>query len=178
MKKYFLLLFVAFFSFCVNDVDFEQANDFVLEPVFTSSLVSFTVFPINFFDSTGTIQQNSITDVSQFRAFDNSFFRDNVIQLDFNVEAKNEFDRKVTITIDLLDADNNLTYELTPIEVESGNLDYSFQEMVVISENPLIVNTLKVRIKAELESSTTALDLTDRSEFEFKSAFTAYIVTN
>ena len=54
-------------------------------------------------------------------------------------------------------------------------MSYTYLEEIIIEDNPLILNTKKVKITAELENTGIQLNLNDPSEFEFKSSVTMYI---
>jgi len=174
-KKLILgLLLISFFS-CSEELNFEQADDLEISPIYTSSLVYFTVLPNNFFDDTGVLTNNSITDSTVFRAFENSFFRNNIFLLDLNVECKNEFSRAISIDLEFLDANNNQTYPTIELDIAAGDLDFEHLETILIANNPAFVNTLQVRITTEIEATGAPINSSDTTEFELKSAVTAYI---
>ena len=172
-KISFLLSFFLLFS-CAESLDTSQLDDFVSEPIITSALTFFTAVPGQFFDATG-VQQNTITDISEFKGFEKGFVRDNVVKLDFNAEIKNEFDRDVTIQVEFLNVNNFITYSFTPIVVSDNDLDFKYLEEIIIASNPNILTTTQVRISAEIENTGTQMNPSDTSEFEFKSAITFYI---
>ena len=58
----FVLSFFLLTS-CYESLDFDQIDDYVYEPIFTSALTYFSVSPFQFFNSMG-IQENEITPVS------------------------------------------------------------------------------------------------------------------
>jgi hypothetical protein len=175
MKKFSLYLFAIFLSSCVQNLDLDQVNDFSLEPILNVPLVYFTITPSQFFDANGANPQNSFSDVTNFSIFEGGFVRNNLVQIDFNVGAKNLFDRAITITIEFLNASDQITYQLAPILVQSGDLNYIFQEVVMISDNPRMLDTSKLKVIVELESTGNSLESNDLSEFEFKSSITAHL---
>lgn len=177
--KYFkkiniLVSFFIFFS-CYESLDVNQLDDYVYRPVVTSALTYFKFSPIQFFDSSGTIQEDSITDESEFKGFEYNFLRDNVVKLEFNAEIKNEFDRDVTVQVEFLNENNVLIYRFRAMVVEEGNLNYTSLEEIVIASNPNILNTANVRVIVELENTGVQMNPADTSEFEFKSSVTLYI---
>ena len=180
LKKIFPLLLCVLVTFsCADDLDFSQVNDYSATPEYTGSITYFTILPIQFFDQSG-VQQTEKTDVTAFRIFDNSYLRDNLVKVDFYVEIKNEFDRGFTIQIDFLDDnDSNLpTHIFKEINVSANNLDYKFNETIEVSSNPNIKKTTRVRVKVKVDTSTTPLNPSDTSEFEFKSSAKIYIDTD
>lgn len=173
-----IFLFVLFFSLtsCYEKLDFDQLDNYVYKPIFTSSLTSFTLVPGQFFNSQG-VQENSIVDETRFEIFETNIVKDNVVQLDFYAEIKNEFDRDVTINIDFLDDNDREIYTFSTINVRSGELNFTYLEEIEISQNPDIVNVTKVKIEASLENTGTQMNPNSTEEFEFKSSVTAYIQT-
>jgi hypothetical protein len=177
MKSLFKIsIFLCFFvlSSCYESLDFNQVDDYVSKPVFTSALTYFTLFPTQFFDSNGN-QKNSVSDITNFDGFQNKFVKDNLVKLDFNAEIKNEFDREVIIQIDLLNNNNAITYVFDPIIVESGSLNYLFFKEIEIATNRNILNTEKVRITVSANYTGVPMNANDISEFKFKSSLTAFI---
>ena len=172
-KFSFIASIFLFFS-CAESLDFNQIDDYVNKPIFTASLTYFTFVPADFFDSTGTIQQNSISETTNFDALQSQFVKDNLVKLDLDVAIKNEFDREVTIRVEFLN--NNVTvYTFTPIIIKGNTLNYKYLEEIEIASNSAILNTTQVKITAELENTGIQLNLNDPIEFEFKSSVTMYI---
>ena len=161
---------------CVDNLDFSQIEDYSVTPKYTVSLTYFTILPFQFFNQSG-IQEFQKTDITDFRVFENSYTRDNLVKVDFNVEIKNEFDRDFTLKIAFLDGNNNLTHRFKEIKVNANNLNYKFDETIEVSVNPNIKNTTKVRVTI-IDNSALPLDATDTTEFEFKSSAKIYIDTD
>ncbi len=171
---YFLLSFFVFTS-CAESLDFNQLDDYVVKPVLTSSLTYFKVTPKQFFDKYG-VQLNNIEVITDFIAFENSYFRNNVVKMVFNAEFKNQFDRDATIQVDFLDDDNIAIYSFAPIIVKSRDVNPPpYEEEIVIANNPNILSVTQVRFKASLEVTGTDMDPKDTSEFEFKSSVTLFV---
>lgn len=168
-----LLCFFALSS-CYESLDFNQLDDQVSKPVFTSALTYFTITPAQFFDSNGN-EKNSIFDFTNFYGFQNSYVKDNLVKLDFNAEIKNEFDREVTIHIDLLNRNNIVVFTFDPIIVEFGDLNYLFFKEIEIASQPNILNTEKVRITTSVEDTGAPMNALDTSKFVFKSSVTIFI---
>ena len=157
------------FNSCYEELDFDQINDYVYKPVITSSLTFFTVVPIQFFYAAG-VQEDL-----DFKVFEDSFVKNDIVKIDFSTLIKNEFDRDVTLDVSFLDDNNTLLYQFASIVIPAGDLESTFTEEVFISTNPAIVNTTKVRIRAELEDTGTSMNPNDTSEIEGKSSVTLYI---
>lgn len=162
------------FNSCYEELDFDQINEYVYKPVITSSLTFFLVVPGQFFNAVG-VQETSITSESDFRVFEDSFIKNDIVKIDFNTLIKNEFDRNVTIDVSFLNDNNTLLYQFASIVIPAGDLKGRFSEEVFITTHPAIVNTTKVRIRAELEDTGTSMNPNDTSQFEVKSSITLYI---
>lgn len=172
--KFAIITSLFFFISCAETLDFNQIDDYVTKPIFTGSLTYFTVVPADFFDSSGTIQQNSISETTNFDALQSQFVRENLVKLDLDVEIKNEFNREVTIRVEFLN--NNVTvYTFTPIIIQGSTVQFKYKEEIEIAATPSILNTTHVKITAELENTGIQMNLNDPSEFEFKSSVTLYI---
>jgi len=173
-----IILFFSLFILlsCSETLDFKQLEDYKLKPVITAALASFNAKPIQFFDSTGTIQNNSVSDVFEFKGFDENYLRNNVVKLVFNAEFKNEFDRDVTIQVDFLNSNNIIIYSFSPIFVESFDVNPPpFEEEIIIADNLQVLNATQVQITASLENITTQLNPSDSSEFDFRSSVTLFV---
>ena len=172
-KSFFLWLLIIFS--CTENLDFNQVRAYVATPIYTSSLTYFTVLPAHFVDPTGTIVAQEISDVSDFKIFENIYIRNNVVKIDFDIEIKNEFDRGFTVKIDLLNSNNSSVYRFENLNISSRDLSFRHKEEIEIVANLAIKSTTKVRITIEIEQNTTPLSPKDLSEFEFKSSASVYI---
>ena len=168
--------FLAMIS-CVDNLDFSQIEDYNATPEYTSSITYFTILAKQFFNQAG-VQQSERIDVTDFRIFDNSYIRNNLVKVDFNVEIKNEFDRSFTIQIDFLDDNNLVTYSfLKPLIITANKLDYTNPtEEILISNHLIFLNTTRIKIFVT-DNSTAPLNSKDTSELEFKSSVKIYIDT-
>jgi hypothetical protein len=105
----FLLLTMLFFS-CSSDLDFNQANDFKLEPIFIANLASFEI-PANKFIENG-MEQNIAMEAQEFDVFRDSFFRQNLRQADFNFIINNTIKRAYSIDIFFLGKNDEPVYTI------------------------------------------------------------------
>ena len=174
IKKLSAMLFCFFvITSCVNNLDFSQIEEYSISPEFTVSLAYFTISPPEFFNGAGA-QLPKISDITDFRGFENSYARDKLLKLDFNVEIKNEFDRDLTIQISFLDDNMNVTHRFNDLKVNANNLNYTFDETIEVSTNPNIKTTTKIKVLI-LDNSAVPLDASAKTEFEFKSSIKIYV---
>lgn len=162
---------------CIQDLDFDQINDFSLTPVFEGSLIGFSFTPRQFFDASGTLQTER-TDTTGFFIFENDFIRKNLIRVEFNVEIINTIDNDFSIQIDFLDQNNNSTHTFKEIILNGNDDDFKFTETIDISPDSEIKNTSQLRITARVTSSNPPLDPSDINELLFKSSAKLFIRTN
>ncbi len=178
MKSLKIVSFVfGFFllTSCSETLDFDQIEDYVYEPIFTSALTFFSVSPFQFFNPSG-VQEIEITHIDDFQAFQKDFVKKNVVKVDFNAAYKNEFDRDVTIIFEFLDSNMDLVYLAKPIFVEANNINPpAYLEEIIIADYPDILNANFIRVKAAIEDTGTQMNPNDDSDFEFKSSITLYI---
>jgi len=91
------------------------------------------------------------------------------------IDIKNELDRDFIININLLDDDNTVVYNFSPLTISANQLDFTHQETINVVTNPTIVNFTKVSVKVDITPSSTPLNSSDINEFEFKSFGTLYL---
>lgn len=105
---------------CIEDLDFDQAEDFSAEPILVSSLAFFDEPASTFIIDQG--DSNVITDTLSVDIFNDQFVVDNLIRAEFFLETTNsinrvfqaqvdffndEFELQDTFTVDVLRSQNN-----------------------------------------------------------------------
>ncbi|MFV5695661.1 hypothetical protein ACM55G_09530 [Flavobacterium sp. LB3P122] len=103
-----ILILTLFYVACSSDLDFNQANDLKLEPIFSSNLAYFDV-PANQFVPNG-VEQPIIADTPTIDIFNDAFFKDNLAKAEFFFEINNTIDRAFTIDLVYLDRNNQVLY--------------------------------------------------------------------
>ncbi len=103
ITKIFIL--VSFFFSCSSDLDFDQANNFKLEPVFVANLAYFNL-PASEITDNG--QAQVAIGVSDFDVFKDKFFNEHLKKAEFNYEIENTINRGFSVAIMLLDADDQV----------------------------------------------------------------------
>lgn len=174
---YFLSLYFLMSS-CVNNLDFNQINEVSNTPVFMSSLIYFTVVEDHFLDSSGLLTGLTITDVSEFKVFENEDISKNLQAIDLSIEIKNEFNIQFVGQIQFLDDNDVLKYELTTLNINPNQLNFSYLEKVEINTNQSLLEARKIKVIIHLPTGTSTLNAHENEELEFKSALTYYIKTN
>jgi hypothetical protein len=105
------ILILILFSFsCASDLDFNQANDLKLEPVFVANLAYFDV-PANQFVTNG-VEQSVTVDTPTVDIFNDTFFKDNLKRADLFFEINNTINRAYTLDLVYLDKNNQPLYSI------------------------------------------------------------------
>ena len=169
-----LLCFVLIFG-CSEAVDFDQIEDYTLKPSYALSLTYFTISPNNFVPFPGAPPITEISEKSDVKIFETSFIRQNLVQLDFDFEISNRFNRDFTVEISLLDENDNLIYQLNDLNVAANNLEFKQTEILNIESNPTVRNFTRVEVKLSLDDKTTPIIASDVGEIIFNSAATIHL---
>jgi len=174
-KPLILLLIVAFFSSCADNLDFDQIQ-LDIDPVFTTPIVYFELNQNDFFDEVNAVEITTVTDISDFTVLQSSTVQDNLTQAVFNFEVENRFDRTFIIKIDFLDDNDNITYSVSSFAILAGDLDYvSPQIRVYPSQTPDFLNSTKLNISVNIQPSPNQLDPDIPKTLTFKSSGTYYL---
>lgn len=111
MKKILAIIILSILSLsCSSDLDFDQVNDLIVEPVVVANLASFDI-PANQFVS-GGIEQNVTGDLLDFNVFRDEYFKNSVVRADFFFEFNNTINRAYSINLTFLDANSTPIYNI------------------------------------------------------------------
>jgi hypothetical protein len=176
MKKILATIMLCLASLsCSSDLDFNQVNDLILEPVVVANLGSFDI-PANQFVTSG-MEQTVSGDLLDFNIFKDSYFNKSLVRADFFFEFNNTINRAYIINLIFLDANNNPIYTI-PFNVPAYS---GVQNLVTKTE--IFENT-----KLDLLKTTTRLafvvtmlpgpGLSESSlgSLKFRSGATVYLV--
>ncbi|KRD06428.1 hypothetical protein ASE21_19910 [Flavobacterium sp. Root901] len=140
-----LLLLSGLFFSCASDLDFDQINDFKIEPVLVANLAYFDI-SANQIDDSGQGQQIP-PDVEEFDVFKNKFFTDHLIKAELNFEIENTVNRAFEIELQLLDINNQVleTINLDVPKYTGGSNIIKYPAEVFDGERlNLLKNTMKI----------------------------------
>ncbi|MEN8776658.1 MAG: hypothetical protein ABF263_02840 [Polaribacter sp.] len=163
---------------CSKNLDFNQLDDYTNNPEFISSITYFTLDSNNFIPNAGTPNVTEITEQFDFRIFENTFIKNNLIKLDFMVEVNNQFNSDFTIEISLLNDNNNLIYKLNDFKIAANDTDFNQIESIDVLINQNVKNFTRIELKISLDDTTTPITASDLGTFEFKSAAKVYLETS
>lgn len=173
-KLYLFLCLLVLFS-CSQSLDFDQIEEYSAKPSFSVALASLTLDSSNFIVSSGIPVITVIDKQSDFKLFDHSFIKQNLVKLDFNFEIRNEFNRDFTMEISLLDENNLLVYKLQDLKINAKNLLFKQEEIISVAVNPNIVNFTKVDVKLVLDDATNPITASDIGKLIFESSITVHL---
>ena len=172
LKIYSTALMTIFFLSCSQPLDFKQLEEYTIMPSISSSLVFFSIDASNFNTIiSGIPATTEVNETSDFKLLENSFIKQNLVQLDFNFEIKNEFNRDFLLDVNLLDADSNTIHKVFEgFEIRGNSLDISAEVLLIIEDFPQVVNFTKVQFIIGLKDTITILDASNLSKIECKSS--------
>ena len=177
LKIYSTAFVTIFFLSCSQPLDFEQLEEYTIMPSISSSLVFFSIDASNFNTIiSGLPAATEVNETTNFKLLENSFIKQNLVQLDFNFKIKNEFNRIFLLDINLLDAQSNTIHKVFDgFEISGNALDISAEVVIIIEDFPEVLNFTKVQFIIGLKDTTTILDATSMSKIEFKSSVVMHL---
>jgi hypothetical protein len=104
-----ILLLMLSFS-CSSDLDFEQANQLNVKPVFTTNLAYFPL-EANEFVVNG-VEQSAFSYIANVDFFDKGIIRDDLVKAELYFRVKNTINRAYTYNITFLDVNNAPVYNI------------------------------------------------------------------
>ena len=169
-----LLLLLLSFS-CASDLDYDQANDLKLEPVFVANLAYFNV-PANEF-VTGGVEQNIIFDAQTVDIFNDSFFRKSLKKVEFFLEMENTITRSYVIDIVFLDRNNQVvhTTNFSVPEYSGAENKMTITETFENAQLDLLKRTVRIAFTLRMLPGAT-LNENSSGRLKLRSGVTAYLV--
>jgi hypothetical protein len=177
-NKIILIAFLGILFSCSSNLDFDQVQDLETTPVYNIPLGYFTISSNGFISDAAT-PIVSVSEIIEYRIFDNSLLRDNLVRQNFSIEIINTFNRAFIISIGFLDENDNQTFPSSSYTVNANQQD--FKEQIVIdnidTNNSNVKNTKKLSLTINLEDQSTPLRASN-GFFNFKSSTTVYLKTS
>lgn len=178
MKRFFLkytMLGISILSVlsCSSDIDFNQGNDLALEPVIVANLATFDI-PAHQFVS-GGIEQPQFVDVSNFDLFKDSFFKNNLLKVEFFFEINNTINRDFVIDLVLLDINDSERHRISiPVPAYTGveNL-VPYPELFDSSNLVILTSTRKMSFTITMQPGPT-LSESSLGSLKLRSSTTGY----
>ncbi|TCI92534.1 hypothetical protein [Tenacibaculum sp. M341] len=177
LKVKFLLLFIPLlFTACVDNIDFEQANDLRATPAISVSLVNSSVTQDQLVIS--GVEIDLPPQRSEFTILDNDTARNDLERILFNFEISNGFDREFLLTFTFLDESGNTTHEIDLNII--NNVSSIFNEEIIIANNSNFLNSRFLEVSLTILPSLdgSIIDVNTPATLIFKSAGTFYFNLN
>lgn len=152
VKKFLKYLAVAIFSFvfitsCTKEVDFNQINDLVLEPVVASDLIFFNA-PASKFNVNGS-ELSTVKDSVIIDLFNRDFVVENLVKAEFVFESTNSINRAFNVKVDFKDDLNVLRHSFSVTSAASPTNSNVIVTHTEVFENASL-NALKASNKVVL----------------------------
>ena len=161
MKVFNLLLIFLFLSACSSKLDFDQAKQLNIQPVFEGDILYFDLHDVNLTDQSGSFR-NIIRDTVDFPVFDDGKVRDGFVKADIEVSYNNTFNRHFTTTYYFID-ENDQPVEYGQFEIAeadsnhskiTGDAIFTFDKTV----NPNFVNFRKIVVEVIVSPDTLPVE--------------------
>lgn len=169
----FLILVPLFFS-CSSDLDFDQVNDFKIEPVFVANLAYFNV-PATQLANNGSPQP--FFDIKDFDVFRDKYFTDHLVKAGLDFEIENTIIRAFTIDIVLLDVDDQVletdSYDIPAYSGASNSIKFP-TEVFENQRLDLLKKTVKLGFIVRMKAGPP-LDQNSTGNLKLRSSATAYM---
>ncbi|MFE3869389.1 hypothetical protein ACFX5E_15095 [Flavobacterium sp. LS2P90] len=175
-NRILLLLIISLFSFsCSSDLDFNQANDLKIEPVFISNLAYFDI-PAHEFVTNG-VERSIIVDSPTVDVFNDAFLKNHLTRADLSFEIDNTINRAYTLDIILRDKNNQPLYTINfnvPAYTGAANL-VTKKEIFENANLDLLKSTTKMTFFIKMLSGSL-LNENSVGSIKLRSGVTAYLI--
>jgi hypothetical protein len=121
MNKYLSLFLMVicvclFFTACIKDTDFDQAEDIALTPVVELDLIYFNLRASDFFDTITATPRLTLRDTTKIKFLDDSTLQESLKRAEFYFKFTNSIPRTFQVNFQFLSELNDTTYTAqTPV---------------------------------------------------------------
>ncbi len=117
----FVVCVCLFFTACIQDTDFDQAEDIALTPVVELDLIYFNLQANRFYDTINSTQILTVRDSTEIRFLDDSTLQESLKRAEFYFKFTNSIPRNFQVDFQFLSELNDTTY-VTATNVAEGTL--------------------------------------------------------
>lgn len=170
-----LILSVFLLSSCVDNIDFDQAQNLQLNPVIVGSIAYGDVTQEQLLNDSGQEIPQFLDEVD-FQLFNNRAAQEDLVKVAFYFEATNQFDRDFVLTVSFLDENDIEVYQVQNLQINQGELNFKHTEEVIIANNLPILTARKLRTVFSFPPSSdgSVITTSDTRKLTFKSSATFY----
>lgn len=164
-----------FFSACVKNTDFDQADNIVHSPIVELDLIYFTLHGRDFYDSITATPILTFRDTTEIKFLDDTSLQKNLKRAEFYFKFTNSIPRNFQVSFQFLNEANDTTY-FTQTSVDEGNLATPvLTEFVENVEGEAILQLTQaskvvvlVRIPSASENLEGSLNLKSKTTYYFE----------
>lgn len=164
---------VSCFSSCSSDLDFEQANNFNIQPVVTTNLAYIKANASDFISNGAESPLLSFTSNVDF--LNTSFVEEDLVKTELYFRIKNTINRSFVFNIVFIDSDGLPVYNLR-MDVPAGNgteVIVEKTEIFTVANIDILKNTSQMSFSI-LMLNGTPISATTPGRVEMSSGITAY----
>ncbi|MBD0830709.1 hypothetical protein [Aestuariibaculum sediminum] len=172
MKRYnvIIILFMVLQYACTKDVDFDQINDFEINPVFETSFIYLDEPASRFLDNG---QEVTFTqDFILVNFFEDEVLNDEVIRIDLNFELNNTISRNFNIQLDFVDQLGQVQH--TFVINQPANSVNSFTETFENSTLDALKNSYQIYFTLQLPPSNNTINQNTPGRIQLQSFAKVY----
>lgn len=157
----FMVCACLFFSACIQDTDFDQAEDIALTPVVELDLIYFNLEANRFFDTINSTPILTVRDTTEIRFLDDSTIQESLKRAEFYFKFTNSIPRSFQVDFQFLSELNDTTY-VAETSVLQGTLVTpvitEFTENVEGDDILLLTQANKIVVSVTIPSSNENLE--------------------
>jgi len=174
LYKIIIFSVILGFTSCLEDLDFDQAENLVLEPTLAIDLLDFNV---NQTDLLGLSILSGGTDIdiqddTLLPDFENSLIQEDLEEVLLQFRANNTFDQEFTVQFTFFDENGDMAYAVEPIIIPANEENFIYEESIVILNNQRFLTSEIGSI--ELSFDATMIDSAVNANLIFNSAAVLY----
>ena len=168
---------LALFLSCVDDTDFDQAENILATPVLESSLIFSNLSSSNFINDDTQLEVTELIDTTRLEYINSDFFVDQLLKTNLTFRFTNGLDRGFNVSFEFVTDDNELRYQ-AQVEVPPGQPD----NLVLVESNFLIEEpelstfeeATKLIYRITLPPTTSPIDIDTPGILKLESKATFY----
>src|SRR5690606_26866260 len=156
----FAVFVCLFFTACIRDTDFDQAEETALTPVFELDLIYFNLRASDFFDTINSTPRLTVHDTTEIKFLDDSSLQESLIRAEFYFKFTNSIPRNFQVDFQFLSEAGEVTYVTGTAVNEGTTAAPVITEFVQNVENADILNLTKadkVVVSVTIPSSDESL---------------------